>query len=183
MTATKTCNMCHQTLPLNAFYLRRAYGEERQSACINCQRDYKKPRNRIRDRARRLVGEQVYRAMNSEERRRTRLRAADVLLFEEPNLRCTDGQIYMMANPVYPDWYKIGKASDGQSRVNSYNTGDPHRKYKMIACSGVVKNAFDREQNMHMVAEGVCIERKNEWFRLTAQDAADVASEIRWLNK
>ncbi len=39
--------------------------------------------------------------------------------------------IYIISNPKYPGEYKVGVAKNPSSRLNSYQTSDPDRKYKI----------------------------------------------------
>ena len=42
------------------------------------------------------------------------------------------GIVYMIDNPIYPDHYKIGMTIDLKSRLDSYQTYDPYRRFKVI---------------------------------------------------
>jgi hypothetical protein len=37
--------------------------------------------------------------------------------------------LYVISNPAWPGWYKIGKAKDCKDRLNQYNTASPYRDY------------------------------------------------------
>ena len=39
--------------------------------------------------------------------------------------------VYVISNESYPGEYKVGIATNWKSRLNSYQTSDPHRAYKM----------------------------------------------------
>ena len=39
--------------------------------------------------------------------------------------------IYVISNPKYKDLYKVGIAKDYKARLNSYQTSDPYRSYKL----------------------------------------------------
>ena len=41
------------------------------------------------------------------------------------------GLVYMIENPAFPEHYKIGMTIDLNSRIDSYQTYDPYRKYKV----------------------------------------------------
>ena len=41
------------------------------------------------------------------------------------------GFVYVISNPSFSGFYKIGMTKDLVSRLNSYQTYDPHRKYKI----------------------------------------------------
>ena len=39
--------------------------------------------------------------------------------------------VYVISNPVYQGMYKVGVATNAEARLNSYQTGDPKRQYKL----------------------------------------------------
>lgn len=39
--------------------------------------------------------------------------------------------IYIISNPSFPGWLKIGRTTDIDKRLTNYQTGDPFRKYKL----------------------------------------------------
>lgn len=39
--------------------------------------------------------------------------------------------IYIISNPAFPEWFKVGRAENVNKRLLSYNTGDPNRGYKL----------------------------------------------------
>ena len=39
--------------------------------------------------------------------------------------------LYVISNPSFSGYYKVGVTSDFHQRLSSYNTGDPHRAYKI----------------------------------------------------
>ena len=75
----------------------------------------------------------------------------------------TEGEVYVITNPAWKDWYKIGKAVDARDRLNSYQTSSPHRDYVLIT-SKIVKNRGVAERMAHSLAEGLCRDRTHEWF-------------------
>ena len=74
-----------------------------------------------------------------------------------------EGEVYVISNPAWDNWYKIGKAVDSRDRWNSYQTSSPHRDYVLIT-SKRVKNRGIAERMAHSLADGLCKERANEWF-------------------
>ncbi len=41
------------------------------------------------------------------------------------------GYVYVISNPAYPNEFKVGIARDVKQRLNSYQTSDPNRRYKV----------------------------------------------------
>ena len=40
-----------------------------------------------------------------------------------------EGQVYVITNPNFPDWVKVGMAIDAEDRLNNYQTSSPFRDY------------------------------------------------------
>lgn len=43
------------------------------------------------------------------------------------------GFVYVITHPAFPNYVKIGRAFDPESRLNGYQTGCPHRAYELYA--------------------------------------------------
>lgn len=75
----------------------------------------------------------------------------------------TEGDVYVITNPAWKNWYKIGKAVDAEDRCKAYQTSSPHRDYELVK----VIPCDDRNRAeilAHRVAEKICVEKRNEWF-------------------
>ena len=75
------------------------------------------------------------------------------------------GFVYLMVNPSFPNWVKIGKTQNHFERLSSYQTGDPHRAYDM-KIKKEVKNRHEAEKMFHMHFENIAGNRSHEWFKL-----------------
>ncbi len=67
--------------------------------------------------------------------------------------------VYVVSNKVYKDEYKVGIASDIQKRLNSYQTSDPNRGYKM-EYKVLTHNFRDMENYIHTEFQS-----RHEWVR------------------
>ena len=75
----------------------------------------------------------------------------------------TEGEVYVLKNPAWDNWYKIGKAIESTDRCNQYQTGSPHRDYEIVTYKKF-KHRGVAEKMAHSLAEGLSRERANEWF-------------------
>jgi len=72
------------------------------------------------------------------------------------------GQVYVLVNPAFPGWCKIGMAVDAEDRLKQFQTGSPYRDYELIATYDTSdrrkaeKFAHDLLEKRH--------ERRGEWF-------------------
>ncbi len=67
--------------------------------------------------------------------------------------------VYVISNKVYKDEYKVGIASDIQKRLNSYQTSDPNRGYKM-EYKVLTHNFRDMEKYIHTE-----LQSRHEWVK------------------
>ena len=75
----------------------------------------------------------------------------------------TEGEVYILKNPAWKNWYKIGKAIESKDRCNGYQTGSPHRDYELVTYKKF-KHRGVAEKMAHSLAEGLSRKRANEWF-------------------
>ena len=83
-----------------------------------------------------------------------------------------EGQVYIIVNPAFPSWCKIGMAVDAEDRLKQYQTSSPYRDYKLIA----TYDASDRrkaEKFAHELLEKRH-ERRGEWFCIQHPVAASI---------
>lgn len=82
--------------------------------------------------------------------------------------------LYVITNPAWDDWCKIGVAGKVSSRLLTYQTSSPHRDY---VCSYYVKVhgliASLLEKFIHDKITDLGFERKNEWFRISIKEAVE----------
>jgi hypothetical protein len=87
-------------------------------------------------------------------------------------VKCVKGEVYIINNPAWKSWYKIGKAVDSEDRCNGYQTSSPHRDYNIVSKISVSNRGIG-EKIAHTLAEGMSRERSNEWFRIENLDKDD----------
>ena len=82
--------------------------------------------------------------------------------------------VYVISNPTFPGWLKIGKASNVKSRLSVYQTADPLRRYKLEFCA-FVKDPKKYEKMFKARCDG-----KLEWFTgLTVDKAIEMINELK----
>ena len=77
--------------------------------------------------------------------------------------------VYVISHPGYPGEYKVGIAKDCKARLNSYQTSDPDRQYK-IEFKLETPNFRETEKHIHST-----FENKHEWVE---GDLTQIISEI-----
>jgi len=48
----------------------------------------------------------------------------------QKDVQVKEGYVYVITNPAWPDWVKIGMAIDAEDRLNGYQTSSPMRDYE-----------------------------------------------------
>ena len=74
------------------------------------------------------------------------------------------GYIYIISNPAFPNIYKVGIARDVTQRLNSYQTPDPERAYK-LEYSLKTKKYIEIEKYIH-----TNFDNRHEWVHANKSD-------------
>ena len=88
----------------------------------------------------------------------------------------TEGQVYVIVNPNFPEWVKVGMAVDAADRLNGYQTSSPFRDY-VLNYSWDVNDRRAAESDAHSELQKL-YERRSEWFKCTPEQAQEVVSGI-----
>lgn len=87
-----------------------------------------------------------------------------------------EGQVYVVINPNFPEWVKVGMAIDAEDRLNNYQTSSPFRDYVLqYKCN--VSDRRSAESEAHSKLSKL-YGRRSEWFKCTPEQAMSVVSEI-----
>ena len=92
------------------------------------------------------------------------------------NLQKT-GTIYLIEHELYDGWIKCGMTSNMKSRLKSYNSYDPLKRYKIVA-SKVVK---DRRRAESMLIHDMKLKSSlynGEWFKISKIEAISIFSKF-----
>ena len=63
-----------------------------------------------------------------------------------------EGQVYIITNPNFQDWVKVGMAVDSEDRLNGYQTSSPFRDYELYK-SWAVSDRRSAESEAHTYLE------------------------------
>jgi hypothetical protein len=87
--------------------------------------------------------------------------------------KTSEGEVYAIVNPAWPDWVKVGKAVSTEDRLNGYQTSSPYRDYTVITTVSV-DNRHEEERRMHKVLTAHATERKGEWFKISVNTVKEI---------
>ena len=88
-----------------------------------------------------------------------------------------DGYVYIISNPAWKGWYKVGMAVDSQDRCGSYKTSSPHRDYR-LEYSKYFLNRKVAEEIAHDVISEISLDRNGEWFRVSVNKIRKIIKGI-----
>lgn len=88
-----------------------------------------------------------------------------------------EGYVYIITNPAWPEWIKVGMAVDADDRCNGYQTSSPFRDYEIVY-SFKTDDRRKSERDAHTLIERYAEERRGEWFKITPGTASHLLSTI-----
>ena len=88
-----------------------------------------------------------------------------------------EGYVYIITNPAWPDWVKIGMAVDAEDRLNGYQTSSPNRDYK-LEYAVKVANRRKSETMAHKICKKMGVDNKGEWFNMPVDTAKLILEQV-----
>jgi hypothetical protein len=85
-----------------------------------------------------------------------------------------NGYIYIVTNPAWNNWVKIGRALDVEARIRCYNTSSPHRDYEAVYYTKI--NNPNMMENFLYDKYG---NQNNEWFNISVENAIKTIEEYK----
>ena len=87
-----------------------------------------------------------------------------------------EGQVYVVVNPNFPEWVKVGMAIDAEDRLNNYQTSSPFRDYVLhYKCDVSDRRSAESEAHSELAK---MYDRRSEWFKCTPEQAQEVVSGL-----
>ena len=169
----KKCNGCGVDLILNDNYKQYRY-DQRDYTCISCYSDYKKKEN----------AENMY--VNGKRISRShpfykpgRYKTFEGAAFSSLSNyeKSTEGSVYIITNPAWDGWVKVGMAVDANDRCNGYQTSSPMRDYKLVY-SKSFKDRRTAEAQAHKLCAEKATDQNSEWFKINVKDAINLIESI-----
>lgn len=88
-----------------------------------------------------------------------------------------DGYVYLIWNPAYGDWIKVGRAVDPHARLAQYQTSDPKRGYRLLAI-GYTDDRIQTELRLMRILCALGVPNRGEWFQISAPNAIRVLGSV-----
>lgn len=157
-TNEKYCTKCGVTKSLDEFYRHKLVGYE--TYCKPCQ----KKNSTENEKKRMYVNGKVIPKTHPLHKPGRYKGFTDAAFSSLKNYeKSKEGEVYIIHNPAFPGWVKVGMAVDAQDRVKHYQTSSPYRDYELVK-SYKVPNRRKAEAKAH---EALTVEgrgRRGEWF-------------------
>lgn len=172
MTDTKYCSKCKQDLPLSCFTPDVTHVTKYQRYCIECKTQTNASRMWVNgkhvSKKHPLYKPGRYRTLD------------DAWSHTEIDERSAEGEVYIIRNKAWIDWYKVGKAVSSEDRLQGYQTSSPFRDYLLEYCE-TFDNRHQAESAIHRMLEkhDKCFERRGEWFKTYIPVIKEVMNEYR----
>jgi len=180
---TKACCTCKIEKPLDEFHADLA-------RCKDCRKLSDAIAHRRYDAVMRLAhriegSQRKYRSLPVSERDMVRQKAAelhelgaDMVLATKAQATEKRGFVYVITNPAWPGYVKIGRAFDPEARLSGYQTSCPKRDYALYAAI-YFEDCHFAETEIHARLYGY--RQEGEWFYLTPFLARHAINKLRSL--
>ena len=175
-THTKNCTKCGEDHPEEGWY--PSHWEGRSSVCKSCFKVDARDRVDTHNKKQMYVNGK-YISIKHPLHKAGNYKSFDEAAFSslENYERSTEGMVYIITNPAWPKWVKIGMAVDADDRCNGYQTSSPFRDYTVVATIST-NDRRKAEALAHTIAEKLTTDRRNEWFKLKPSQAKQVLAQV-----
>ena len=166
----KTCYLCNQTKNVSEYHKDSSQQDGLQSRCKECRKDIE-----YEGHSKRMYVNGKYVSRKHPLYKAGRFKTFEGAAFSSlKGYETTDeGYVYIITNPCWEGWLKIGMAIDAKDRCNQYQTSSPHRDYK-LCYSKFFDDRSSAEKKAHTLLKKESEDNKGEWFKIKQ----DIAQEI-----
>ena len=166
----KTCYLCNQTKNVSEYHKDSSQQDGLQSRCKECRKDIE-----YEGHSKRMYVNGKYVSRKHPLYKAGRFKTFEGAAFASlKGYETTDeGYVYIITNPCWEGWLKIGMAIDAKDRCNQYQTSSPHRDYK-LCYSKFFDDRSSAEKKAHTLLKKESEDNKGEWFKIKQ----DIAQEI-----
>ena len=172
----KQCKTCGEMKPLTEYHKYKQGSDGLRPSCKACRSQHERSRN---DNRMFVNGKHISTSHPLYKPGRYKT-LDDAWSHTEIDERSAEGEVYIIRNPAFCNWLKVGKAVNSEDRLQGYQTSSPHRDYVLEYCEHF-ENRHQAEAAIHRLLEKHkdCHERKGEWFRTYIPTIKEVMNEYR----
>jgi len=174
----KYCYSCKQTKATEDFYKNKAATDGLDSACKDCQKErnvFLNAKSNPKSNPARMYVNGKYVSKSHPLFKAGRFKTFESAAFSSLKgyEKTSEGYVYIITNPCWSNWVKVGMAIDAKDRCNQYQTSSPHRDYK-LCYSKFFDDRSSAEKKAHTLLKKEAEDNKGEWFKIKQ----DIAQEI-----
>ena len=93
-------------------------------------------------------------------------------------IKIKDGYVYIVSNPAWEGWYKVGMAVSAEDRCRGFQTSSPMRDYK-LEYKIYSKDRRKTEELAHQYLTKLAHDVSGEWFNLPKADIISILSRLK----
>lgn len=171
----KQCKTCGEMKPLTEYHTYKQGADGLRPSCKECRSKLERDRN---DNRMFVNGKHI--STSHPLYKPGRFKSLDDAWSHQEIERTNEGEVYIIRNPAFCNWLKVGKAVNSEDRLNGYQTSSPFRDYVLEYCEHF-ENRHQAEAAIHRMLEKHkdCHERKGEWFKTYIPTIKEVMNEYR----
>ena len=87
------------------------------------------------------------------------------------------GEVYIITNPAFEGWVKVGMAVDAMDRLKGYQTSSPFRDYELQFFCKVNDRRASESQAHQLLASKFY--QQGEWFQCSVEEARQVINQVK----
>ena len=173
----KNCNFCGVELVLGINYSDYAYNS-RDYSCKKCHLKLHKALS-IKTNKERMFVNGKYVSTKHPLYKAGRFKTFEGAAFAalEGYATTTEGYVYIINNPCWKGWIKVGMAIDAEDRCNGYQTSSPLRDYK-LCYSKFFEDRKEAEKIAHSLLKKEAEDNKGEWFKIKQDKAIGIINTL-----
>ena len=179
---TKHCHGCARTLPLDSFAKDAHAPDGLRALCRMCWQPVNDRVNGVSQIAYALAGGKgAFYRLPKDTRLATRRHAmhlydagADFVTAVQ-RTDVSDGFVYIISHPAWPDFLKLGCAINPESRLRDYQTYCPNRAFHL---EHAVYTSDRRAAEAEVHARFAPWRASGEWFRVSLEEARDALNAV-----
>ena len=178
----KTCSSCKQTKATEDFYKTKSATDGLDSRCKDCQKErnlFLNLKSNPKSNPARMYVNGKYIPKSHPLYKSGNFKTFEDAAFSSLSRYTTssEGEVYIITNPAWKGWIKVGMAIDAEDRCKGYQTSSPLRDFKLK-----FKKYFDDRRTAEQTAHTLCAKkadkRKGEWFKLDLKIAKDIINNM-----
>jgi len=178
----KYCYSCKQTKATEDFYKNKAATDDLDSACKDCQKErnvFLNAKSNPKSNPARMYVNGKYVSKSHPLFKAGRFKTFEGAAFSSLKgyNKTTEGYVYIINNPCWNGWIKVGMAIDAEDRCKNYQTSSPLRDYK-LCYSKFFDDRKKAEQSAHSLLKKEAEDNKGEWFKIKQDKAIEIINTL-----